>query len=132
MIDGEVSSDAEKVMGAWTNHFKRLSASHVEDFPTLQTFSTLLEDVAQCSWENDEEEMILDVPSMLDEVMRVVGGLKLGKAGGYDDLQPEHLRCGGNSSLLRNGSSRYLMLLLSLKLCLMPLNWVVCVQSLRI
>ena len=39
--------------------------------------------------------MILDVPFTLEEVDGAVRGLKLGKSGGYDHLQPEHLRHGG-------------------------------------
>ena len=95
LIDGEVIRDPEKVLQAWSNHFRQLSSFHEDDFPVLDQYKRLVEEMSRQSKTNDDNEMILDVPFTLEEVDGAVRGLKLGKSGGYDHLQPEHLRHGG-------------------------------------
>ena len=95
-VNGVLSSDHGTVMNAWSNHFKCLSASHDEEYPILDSFRKSVEDLSSQSWENDDE-MILDVPFTLEEVEGAVRGLKRGKAGGCDNLQPEHICFGGAS-----------------------------------
>ena len=63
----------------------------------ISEYRRLVEEFSKLSWENDDEEMILFT---LEEVEGVVGGLKLGKSGGLDHLQPEHLHFGDQSLLL--------------------------------
>ena len=50
------------------------------------------------SWRlHNQEDTILDVPFSLEKVESSVRGLKLGNAGGWDQLQPEHLYYGGSA-----------------------------------
>ena len=60
-----------KVLKAWSNHFRY---HHEEEFPDINTFKSLIDDLSRQTWENDSVEMILDVPFMLEEVEGAVGG----------------------------------------------------------
>ena len=85
-MDDKITSDPPTVMSAWCDHFNHLSAPHADDFPILRKYVSLIEDLGTQSRLHDQEDMILDVPFSLEEVESSMRGLKLGKAGGWDQL----------------------------------------------
>ena len=87
-VNGEVQ---EYPLGAWADHFSRLSKSraHSEDISNSSE-TRLINDLAIASLSN--EEQILDVPFTLEEVKCVIMKLKSGKSYGPDGVSAEHLK----------------------------------------
>ena len=42
-------------------------------------------------------ETVLDIPFIAEEIETAIKRLKVGKAGGDDDIQPEHIKFGGHN-----------------------------------
>ena len=100
MVNGEICSDPDVVLEAWSNHFKTLSSSNSDQFPSMAKIQQEYDLMYGRSFENDEREMLVDTPFTLEETEGVTKSLKSGKAGGLDHLQAEHLKFGGNSLVL--------------------------------
>ena len=95
MVNGEICSDTDTVLEAWSNHFKSLSSSHDSQFPALAKAKKEYEQLRGKSLDNDE-----DTPFTLEETEGVIKCLKTSKCGGIDGLQAEHLKFGGKSLVL--------------------------------
>lgn len=100
LVDGKVTSDPSSVLEAWSRHFNNLSSSYEDDYPALLEFNERIKELDRISTDYDQKDFILDTPFSREEVEGAVESLKLGKAGGFDGLLPEHLRYGGNFLIL--------------------------------
>ena len=45
-------------------------------------------------------DLVLDTPIKIEEIENAVKKLMVGKAGGFDGIQPEHIKYGGHSLLI--------------------------------
>ena len=100
MVNGEICSDPDVVLETWSDHFKTLSNSHSDQFPSMDKIQQEYDLLYGRSFENDDSEMLVDTPFTLEETEGVIKNLKSGKASGLDHLQAEHLKFGGNSLVL--------------------------------
>ena len=81
MVNGEICSDPDVVLEAWSEHFKILSSSHSDQFPSMAKIQQECDLLYGRSFENDEREMLVDTPFTLEETEGVIKSLKSGKAG---------------------------------------------------
>ena len=100
MIDGEICSVPDRVLDAWTKHFTSLSNSHENEFPSLAAVKEQYSHLYASSFGNDDTEMIVDTPFTLEETLGAIKNLKSQKAGGFDQLEAEHLKFGGDAIAL--------------------------------
>lgn len=98
VVDGEVVSDPEVLLGKWAEHFSRLAQSRSGVLPGLAELQRKMDGLALESLGNDD--MLLDVPFSADEVAAAVSKLKCRKAAGPDGLMAEHLTAGGENLAL--------------------------------
>ena len=92
-VDQLVTSDPNTILTEWERHFRGISASNEDEFPTLCAIKQQVEHLHIESQEN--EEMILDVPFCAEEVEAALKRLKPGKSAGHDMIDPEHIKYGG-------------------------------------
>ena len=92
---GDIVQDPETLLQVWVEHFQKLAKSRVESIPDLCELKRRVEILESQSHVN--EEMLLDVPFTVDEVMRAIMRLKGRKAPGPDGLMAEHLKAGGQA-----------------------------------
>ena len=92
-VDQLVTSDPNTILTEWERHFRGISASNEDEFPTLCAIKQQVEHLHIESQEN--EEMILDVPFCAEEVEAALKWLKPGKSAGHDMIDPEHIKYGG-------------------------------------
>ena len=85
-VDQLVTSDPNTILTEWERHFRGISASNEDQFPTLCAIKQQVEHLHIESQEN--KEMILDVSFCAEEV-------KPGKSAGHDMIDPEHIKYGG-------------------------------------
>ena len=86
MVNGEICSDPDVVLETWSDHFKTLSNSHSDQFPSMDKIQQEYDLLYGRSFENDDSEMLVDTPFTLEETEGVIKNLKSGKAGGLDHL----------------------------------------------
>ena len=87
-VNGEVLSKRSDLLGAWADHFGKLSTSHVDSEDGLKQLANKLTNLETASLSN--EECILDVPFSLEEVELAIKKLKTGKSSGPDGLCRTH------------------------------------------
>ena len=95
VVDGEVVSDPEVLLGKWVEHFSTWARSRRESTPGLNELQMRVDRLA-----SESDEMLLDVPFSAEEVSRAVSKLKCRKAAGPDGLVAEHLKAGGESVVI--------------------------------
>ena len=74
VVDGEVISDPESLLGVWADHFPGLCKSRGDGLPHKMEML-----VAES---NRNEEMLLDVPFSAEEISAALGGCRTGKQQG--------------------------------------------------
>ena len=94
-MNGEVLSNKDNLLGAWADHFSKLSKSREHSEDGLKQLGNKINDLEIASLSN--EEHILDVPFTLEEVKFAVKKLKPWKYCGPDGLSVEHLKWGSDS-----------------------------------
>ena len=98
MIDGEVVSSSEVLLGKWVEHFGKVAKSRLESVDGLRDMMLKVDGLVHTSFDN--EELLLDVPFTVDEVKAAIRKLKCGKAAGLDGLVAEHLKYAGESMVI--------------------------------
>ena len=94
-VNSEVLSNKDNLLGAWADHFSKLSKSREHSEEGLKQLGNKINDLEIASLSN--EEHILDVPFTLEEVKCAVEKLKPWKCCGPDGLSAEYLKWGGDS-----------------------------------
>ena len=94
-VDQCVTTDSSTILATWEDHFRNISTSHDEQFPTMSCIKEQVDLLLTASLKN--ENTLLDVPFCSDEVEGVLKRLKSGKSAGHDMLQSEHLKYGGTA-----------------------------------
>ena len=94
-VDQCVTTDSSTILATWEDHFRNISTSHDEQFPTMSCIKEQVDLLLAASLKN--ENTLLDVPFCSDEVEGVLKRLKSGKSAGHDMLQSEHLKYGGTA-----------------------------------
>jgi len=90
-----IISNKDDLLGAWANHFSKLSKSRILSDEGLKQLGNKINDQATASLSNSE--CILDVPFTLGEVECAIKKLKSEKWCGPEGLSAEHLKWGGDS-----------------------------------
>ena len=90
---GELTSDPVKVQECWTNHFQSILQSKVGTSTCQEACQEDLTHLALLSKMNFDD--IVDQDFTVEEIEASLRKLKCGRAGGFDDLQPEHLKYSG-------------------------------------
>ena len=98
MIDGEVVSSSEVLLGKWVEHFGKVAKSRLESVDGLRDMMLKVDGLVHTSFDN--EELLLDVPFTVDEVKAAIRKLKCGMAAGLDGLVAEHLKYAGESMVI--------------------------------
>ena len=88
--DKTVVHDLDEVLQVWANHFATIGtpkkANHYDD----AHFRSVSERVARYN-EMDDDDLFLNTPFTVDEVIKAIRTLHLGKAPGFDYIMTEHL-----------------------------------------
>ena len=88
-------TDPADLHQAWVNHFDSLGQSQANKHPSVKLLESELTHLEARSRTN--QDFILDTDITIEEVEAAVKSLKLGKSGGADKLNPEHLKYGGHT-----------------------------------
>lgn len=91
--NGEVTSDPTTVQECWTNHFQCIFQSKAGTSASLAACQKDVTRLASLSRMNVDD--VVDDDFTVEEMEASLKKLKCGKAGGFDGLQPEHLKYGG-------------------------------------
>ena len=98
VVGEETVQDPEALLKVWTDHFKALGESKLEDAPDSSERKSNVDALEMQSHGN--EEFLLDVPFSAEEVAGAVRKLKGKKAPGPDGLMAEHLKAGGEAVVI--------------------------------
>ena len=98
LVGGHTITDKEAVKDAWAQHFMRLSSSKASESPALSNLDSFIHSYRLASFRN--EDFVLDCDITTEEVRGIVKNLKRGKAGGPDNILPEHIIYGGDYLIL--------------------------------
>ena len=93
-VNGETTSDHDIVMHTWVDHFKDIGKSRADEKAPVASANSEMQGMVTESFVN--VETVLDVPFTAEEIEAAIKHLKVGKAGGDDDIQPEHIKFGGH------------------------------------
>ena len=93
-VNGETTSDHDIVMHTWVDHFKDIGKSRADEKAPVASANNEMQGMVTESFVN--VETVLDVPFTAEEIEAAIKHLKVGKAGGDDDIQPEHIKFGGH------------------------------------
>ncbi len=91
-------NEPEALLDVWAQHFGKLTKSKVNESDGLKVPQQKMDTLASESVSN--EEYVLDVPFSDEEVAMAVGKLKGRKAAGPDGLVREHLKEGGQTTVV--------------------------------
>ena len=93
LVNGNLITDPEALLSTWASHFEAQGHSQLSSNDFLKDVHSKVQDLEYGSFcENDE---VLDVPFDVEEVEHALKRLKSKRAGGPDNLSPEHLKyCG--------------------------------------
>ena len=91
-VNGKTTSDL--VMQTWVDHFKDTGRSRVNEMAPVASANKEMQGLVTESFVN--VETVLDIPFIAEEIETAIKRLKVGKAGGDDDIQPEHIKFGGH------------------------------------
>ena len=94
-VNDTIITDLPCLLEAWANHFLNLAQSKGDDNQDLAELKASIESLTAVSMENEEHNIILNVPFTAEEVKKAIKRLKRRKAPGSDNLLAEHLIEGG-------------------------------------
>ena len=91
LIDDQIKTDPVEI----ASHFKEFYANLCSSSPSahLESLESTIADLEDKSYWNKED--ILDTEIVIEEIEGALKTLKLGRSGGIDGLDPEHLYYGG-------------------------------------
>ncbi len=97
-VEGRIMNEPEALLEVWAQHFGKLTKSKVNESEGLIVLQQKMDTLASESVSN--EEYALNVPLSDEEVAMAVGKLKGRKVAGPDGLIGEHLKEGGQTTVV--------------------------------
>ena len=91
-ISDNICTDPQEIVSHFRNYFKELATSSQSQSSSLTEAESIIPDLEISSFLNCEN--ILDTEVELEEIEGALRTLKLGKSGGIDSLDPEHIYLG--------------------------------------
>ena len=95
VVDGNTVTCEVDLLDCWKAHFSELAKSKLDANSAENRVESDLH--ARSFGHNDQ---VLDTPFTIEEIENAVKKLKVGKGGGFDGLQPEHIKYSGHSLLI--------------------------------
>ena len=90
LVNGNLITDSEALLSTWASHFEAQGHSQLSSNDFRKDVHSKVQDLEYGSFcESDE---VLDVPFDVEEVEHALKRLKSKRAGGPDNLSPEHLK----------------------------------------
>ena len=93
LVNGNLVSDQEDLISIWASHFEAQGKSQVSSNRCLTEVVLKVRDMECASYEESDE--VLDTLFVVEEVKHALKRLKSKRAGGPDNLSPEHLKFAG-------------------------------------
>ena len=88
-----ILTDTQELLECWADHFQSLGKSQSDSNHQLQNGDKSVNEFLTLSY--DKEDNVLDCELTADEIEYAIRQLKRGRAGGADNVSPEHLKFSG-------------------------------------